>query len=537
MAEISSTTPQITETNEKDEESGTTVLHDFHRLDFQNGNTLYDDVELYSAELLAKFAPLTASIHHILNLHAEPIPDPSTTLIRRCSNRQGLWITDEDHNPVSVSIVAQISSIPLDSKLGPYLDMTMFNRMITVDSFRRAAARFYLVEAYAQNGSSAETYEVYQRNKERLFNLLTFLQVNTTQYVDNGLKEDQRLYPNRSEPLGITTWVDVHQNGYYGLIGRTLNIFENVPPSSSRTGISSQLMKFKGKLPDPGKLQAAERERNLRALEVQYPVEDVETFDRKLGHWPDPDGQIRALAEKNDLCGVHLRVPDVYDSGGIIVHPMQYESVFVPGSLVFVTLTFRMWDITRGSNGGPVAKPNRLCSNVIEKIRLLSNDADDLRFWLHTDSITERNRIVQEAEDRDAAERDRIDSERREMVRVEEVETKARELAAQKKKRIEDLRLQSSAICDMVTDDAPSAISASSAGPEAVVSPGPSSDTPAILDTQISDKKRKRRDTTPVGPRGKGKGDVKRARGCAELTGTSEADAAPVGVVQMEVDS
>ncbi|KAF9040317.1 hypothetical protein BDP27DRAFT_1372207 [Rhodocollybia butyracea] len=438
------------------------VADTFADIDFEDVNTLYEQVEDFGSDQLSRLSPMTASINHMLAVHARRIPDPSTTVVRRCTGQQGLWITNEGHNVVSVSLVAQISPYPLDSKLGPYLDMISYNGAISVDSFRRASAKFYLTEPSEPRESSIETKKVYSKSKDRFLELLNFLQSNTTRYLDGNAREDKRLYPNRSDPIGISTWVDIHQMGHYGLVGRTMNIFQNVPSSANKIRSPLHLMNFRGKLPDPSKLREAERERNLKALEVEYPAEDVDILDRKLGHWPDPDGVIRTLAEQNDFAGVNVRVPDVYDAQGVLVHPMDYEAVFGLGCMVYVTLTFRLWDITKGSNGSAIPKPTRSCSNVIQSMRVISDEEDDFRVWLHTDAIAEKDRVIQENENRMVAEEARMKAQKEEMVRIEKSESKAKEVAAQKKRRLEDLRLQSANASNNASDETSSVRSTSS---------------------------------------------------------------------------
>ncbi|KAF9026082.1 hypothetical protein BDP27DRAFT_1437622 [Rhodocollybia butyracea] len=110
------------------------------------------------------------------------------------------------------------------------------------------------------------------------------------------------------------------------------------------------------------------------------------------------------------------------------------------------------WDITKSLNGGPITKPNRLCSSIIENMRLLSDDADDLRLWLHGDAITERNRVIQELDNKIAAEAVREEIQKEEMVCAEETALKVKVVADQKKKRLEDLRLQSAATSDIAFD-------------------------------------------------------------------------------------
>ncbi|KAF9066229.1 hypothetical protein BDP27DRAFT_1424011 [Rhodocollybia butyracea] len=517
------------------------VLQTFRDIDFQSGTTLHDQVEALSTKLFSNLSPLTASMNHALIMHSKPIPDPITTLIRECSGRQDLWIMSEDHDIVLVSFVAKISPYPLDSKLGAYLDMDGFNGTIGVDSFRRACAKIYLSEPCAPTECSNETQEIYQKNKERFFDLLNFLQDNTTQYMDHNAKEDsefqpkffgayndnevvERLYPNHTEPLGISTWEDIHRLGHFGLVCKTVNIFENVPSNSTKAKTSVQLMKFYGGVPDPAKLRAAEREKNMRAFDVQYPLEAIEDIhDRKLGHWPDPDGLIRTLAGNNDFSDVTLRIPAMYDSKGALVHPIDYEGVFEPGSMVHVTLSHRMSDITKGLDGGPVSNPNRLCSNVIESMRILSDNPGDLRLWMHGDAINERNRIMQEVDNKVAEDAIRYQIHKEERDRTKDTPLKASEVSLQKPYSLTNLHLQSAITCSIAagdttltsSDSSSSTLLSSISNVVEAVQPTASSFSSAVSNKEEDSSPRKRRPTTeviPVGVKGRGHGDSKRPK-------------------------
>lgn len=93
----------------------------------------------------------------------------------------------------------------------------------------------------------------------------------------------EKLYP--TQDINMSTFVELHDLGHYGLQGKTANIFQNVP--SRKTRQSSSMMNVRGQLPDPskyyslpiqtsfelfkfvkGKLRKAEKEQNLRALET-----------------------------------------------------------------------------------------------------------------------------------------------------------------------------------------------------------------------------------------------------------------------------
>ncbi|KAF9066239.1 hypothetical protein BDP27DRAFT_1365776 [Rhodocollybia butyracea] len=536
MADTSTSNINLSDTDNKNEESS--VLQAFQEIDFQNGTTLYDQVEAAGDKLLTSLSPLTASLNHALLTHSKPIPDPTTTMIRRCSGRQGLWITSENHDLVLVSMVAQISPDASDSKVG-------------IDSLRRACAKIYVAHPYAPQPSSDEQQKIYDGNKERFFELLNFLQVNTTQYVDHNGKEDS-----------IITWVDIHSLGHYGLVCKTLNIFENVPSNSHKTKTSMQLMNFKGKLPDPKKLRAAEMEKNLKAMEVEAPIEGIVTFTngqtRELiflktsklstGSWATGLTLMVSFILWLSIMifsEVKLRIPDMYDPQGILVHPIDYEELFSPGSMVHVTLSFRMWDITRTLSGGPINKPNRLCSNVIESMRLLSDDADDLRLWLHEDAIKERNRIIQEHDSKEAAKAVREEIEKEEMIRAEETALKVKVVADQKKKRLADLRLQSAATSVIAADETTpmdldstsSTLPFSEVGHIQAVGPATPS-TSALLNSgeSSSPNKRKPADVVATGAKVKGRTDNKRAKRGADSTTSANTSVQNAVQVDMEVD-
>ena len=69
---------------------------------------------------------------------------------------------------------------------------------------------------------------------------------------------------------------------------------------------------------------------------------EIPITERVLGHWPDSEGCIRSLAEKHDLSNVRIHIPEVYDSQGGLVHPMDYEKVLVCGRVVEVEFNFHV---------------------------------------------------------------------------------------------------------------------------------------------------------------------------------------------------
>lgn len=69
---------------------------------------------------------------------------------------------------------------------------------------------------------------------------------------------------------------------------------------------------------------------------------DVDIGERLLGHWPDSEGVIRSLAERHNLSAVRMHIPDVYDSQGALVHPMDYEQVLTCGRIVSVEFNFHL---------------------------------------------------------------------------------------------------------------------------------------------------------------------------------------------------
>lgn len=57
----------------------------------------------------------------------------------------------------------------------------------------------------------------------------------------------EKLYPQQS--ISMSTFVDLHDFGHYGLRAKTTNIFDNVP--GRRTRQSTAMMNIRGQLPDP----------------------------------------------------------------------------------------------------------------------------------------------------------------------------------------------------------------------------------------------------------------------------------------------
>lgn len=56
-----------------------------------------------------------------------------------------------------------------------------------------------------------------------------------------------KMYPDQD--IGMTTYVELHDHGYYGLRGKTMNVFHNVPTRKTRP--SSAMLNIRGQLPDP----------------------------------------------------------------------------------------------------------------------------------------------------------------------------------------------------------------------------------------------------------------------------------------------
>ncbi|KAJ3872334.1 hypothetical protein F5051DRAFT_445290 [Lentinula edodes] len=196
--------------------------------------------------------------------------------------------------------------------------------------------------------------------------------------------------------------------------------------------------------PDPRKLRASEKEKNLNALKTSASIDAVDIWHRQLGHWPDSEGYIHDLAEKHDLSNVRFHIPSVYDAQGSLVHPMDYENVLVPGCFVMVELQFHLWDITKTTDGKAINRPSRIFSNMINHLHVLSDDADDLGLLLHTEALNRAKKIKQDMESKRQAEEAREIAKREEVMRIQQTMTRAKALSDMKKKRLEELRGQSS---------------------------------------------------------------------------------------------
>ncbi|KAJ3904922.1 hypothetical protein F5879DRAFT_921855 [Lentinula edodes] len=384
------------------------VLRNFTSLDFHSRQTLYDQVEQLIAGNLELLSPLDVVMHFLNDtISGNSIPDTSTMSMQRVaslSDHGGLWLVDSAREVVSVAVVAQISPYADDLKCGEYLDMNVYNQEINLDSLRRASARLFFNEVSSSAEFSDEIANIYTAHSSRFQKLLNVLQEVTMQYLDSVKAIDDKLYPQQS--VSMSTFVELHDFGHYG------------------------------------KLKSSEKERNLKALLTDKDVNEVEIGERLLGHWPDSEGVIRSLAERHDLSSVRMHVPEVYDSQGALVHPMDYDRVLTSGGIVLVEFNFHLWDITKGSNGKAVNKPNRICSNIIRKLRVLPEDEDDMRVFLHTEALRCADDIDRLAEASRLAEEARELSRREEVLRLEKTMAKAKLLTDAKKKRLEELRVK-----------------------------------------------------------------------------------------------
>ncbi|KAH7879663.1 uncharacterized protein C8R40DRAFT_1065892 [Lentinula edodes] len=417
-------------------------LRSFTSLDFHSRSTLYDQVEQLIAGNLEVLKPLDMVMHFLNDVFSEKsIPNVSTMSMQRVpslSDHGGLWLVDSGREVISVAVVAQISPYPDDLKCGEYLDMNVYNQEINLDSLRRASARLFFNEVSSSAEFSDEIANIYTVHSSRFQKLLNVLQEATMQYLDSVKTIDEKLYPQQS--ISMSTFVDLHDFGHYGLRAKTTNIFQNVP--GRRTRQSTAMMNIRGQLPDPRKLKSSEKEKNLKALITDKDVSEVDIKDRLLGHWPDSEGVIRSLAERHNLSSVRMHIPDVYDSQGALVHPMDYDHVLTCGRIVSVEFNFHLWDITKGSNGKAVNKPNRICSNIIHKLRVLPEDEDDMRLLFHTEAVKRADDIDRIAEENRLAEEARELSRQEEVLRLEQAMAKAKSLADTKKKRLEELRVR-----------------------------------------------------------------------------------------------
>lgn len=109
-------------------------LRSFISLDFNNRQTLYDQVEGLIAENTQLLTPLDMVMHFFNDLFFDcPLPDASTMSMQRVaslSDHGGLWLVNSAREVVSVAVVAQISPYGDDLKCGEYLDMTVYNQEV-----------------------------------------------------------------------------------------------------------------------------------------------------------------------------------------------------------------------------------------------------------------------------------------------------------------------------------------------------------------------------------------------------------------------
>ncbi|KAJ3891221.1 hypothetical protein GG344DRAFT_77130 [Lentinula edodes] len=420
-------------------------LHGFESLDFSQRGTVYEQVEQLFQERAEYLTPIAMSMDYYNNIFSKyPIPEAGNISIQRVpslSDRGGLWLVDTTRDVITIALIAQISQHANDLKCAEYLDMNVYNQEINLDSFRRASARIFFNEVHAPQGCTNEVASIYDEHSSRFHSVLNCLQEVTCNYLDLVKTSDRvedKLYP--AQDINMSTFVELHDLGHYGLQGKTANIFHNVP--SRKTKQSSTMMNVRGKLPDPTKLRSAEKQKNLRALATEQDVDAVDVTKRVLGHWPDPDGLIRSLAEKHDLSGVRIHIPEVYDTQGSLVHPMDYDKILICGLLVAVEFNFHVWDITKSSSGKPVNKPNRICSNIIRKLSVLPADEDDVRVMLHSEALKRADELQRRAKEMQIVEEARELARREELLRLEQTMTKAKLVADTKKRRLDELRSQ-----------------------------------------------------------------------------------------------
>ncbi|KAJ4498865.1 hypothetical protein C8R41DRAFT_864401 [Lentinula lateritia] len=389
-------------------------LHGFGSLDFSQRGTVYEQVEQLFQERSDFLTPIAMSMNYYNSIFSKyPIPDPGSISIQRVpslSDRGGLWLVDTTRDVITVALIAQISQHPNDLK---------------------ASARIFFNEVRAPQGCTSEVTSIYDEHTSRFQSLLNCLQEVTCNYLD---------LVKPSDNINMSTFVELHDLGHYGLQGKTANIFQNVP--SRKTKQSSTMMNVRGKLPDPTKLRATEKQKNLRALATEQDVDAVDVTKRVLGHWPDPDGLIRSLAEKHDLSGVRMHIPEVYDAQGSLVHPMDYDKILICGLVVAVEFNFHVWDITKSSSGKPVNKPNRICSNIIRKLSVLPADEDDVRVMLHSEGLKRADELQRRAKEMQIVEEARELARREELLRLEQTMAKAKLVADTKKRRLDELRSQ-----------------------------------------------------------------------------------------------
>ncbi|KAJ3886050.1 hypothetical protein C8J55DRAFT_563568 [Lentinula edodes] len=419
------------------------ALRSFETLDFSTRDTVYQQVEDLISEYTGLITPAAMGMHFYNSKFLKsPVPMPATVSIQRVpslSDRGGLWLVDGNRDVITIAVVAQISHYPDDLKCGEYLDMNIYNQEITLDSFRRASARVFFNEVQTPVDCNEDVSSIYDAHSARFRSLLNCLQTVTSVYLDSVKSVDKKLYP--SQEINMTTFVELHDLGHYGLRGKTANIFQNVPARKTRQ--SSSMMDVRGQLPDPKKLRSAKKQQNLQALATNKDVKAVSVTERVLGHWPDSEGFIRALAEKQDLSSVQIHIPEVYDAQGTLIHPSDYEQVLTCGKIVEVEFTFHIWDITKAANGKAINKPNRICSNVIQKISVIPDDEDDIRVMLHTEAVKQSQALERQEEEIRIAEEARELARREEVLRLEQTMAKAKLVAETKKKRLELLRTQS----------------------------------------------------------------------------------------------
>lgn len=109
-------------------------LRSFISLDFNNRQTLYDQVEGLIAENTQLLTPLDMVMHFFNDVFFNcPLPEASTTSMQRVaslSDHGGLWLVDSGREVISVAVVAQISPYADDLKCGEYLDMNVYNQEV-----------------------------------------------------------------------------------------------------------------------------------------------------------------------------------------------------------------------------------------------------------------------------------------------------------------------------------------------------------------------------------------------------------------------
>ncbi|KIK56592.1 hypothetical protein GYMLUDRAFT_61861 [Collybiopsis luxurians FD-317 M1] len=108
-----------------------------------------------------------------------------------------------------------------------------------------------------------------------------------------------------------------------------------------------------------------------------------------LSHLYDPDKHFQHLTVEYNLSPVTIPVHNWRDTANDLVHMQLYSDVFKPNTLIYVELKVHVFNIIKTGQNDPVTQPACIGSIIIQKIRVLPTDEDDVQL-LHIDATVQQ---------------------------------------------------------------------------------------------------------------------------------------------------